>query len=340
MRKNLGRRDVLHWTAGLSLGLLIHGRSAAQVGNTVDILGLHVPKDIAGIKLPSKPLNLLKLLAAILALEKDADKRGFERSSLMPRSAPPLANSDASLYQAALPRLVSLIDRSERDDIAFADQAGELLADLNASEHVVPDALKERAKISPRRDFASLKSEYGALFASAVVRPEDSETIQWHVNAMRTFRQRYEAVGAQVRVPWYFIGAIHGLESSFNFRSHLHNGDFPLSARTRQVPSGRPTVWMPPADWESSAKDALRFLGFTGQVDWSLERTLYRLEAYNGFGYRRYGVPTPYLWSFSTHYDRGKFVSDGRWSPLARSRQCGAAVLMKSLADSGDITPA
>ena len=49
-----------------------------------------------------------------------------------------------------------------------------------------------------------------------------------------------------------------------------------------------------PADWASSAKDALRLLGFTGKTDWSLERTLYRLEAYNGFGYRRMGVPTPY----------------------------------------------
>ena len=330
---------MLHWTAGLSLSLLVNGRSVAQAGNTIDILGLRVPKDIAGIKLPSKPLNVLKLIAAILALEKDAEKRGLDRSSLMPSSATPLPTSEGSLYQAALPRLVSLIDRSEREDIAFADQAGELLADINASEHVVPDALKERATISPRRDFVSLKGEYATLFASAVVRAENAEAIEWHVNAMRTFRQRYEAVGAQVRVPWYFIGAIHGLESSFNFRSHLHNGDFPLSARTRLVPSGRPTIWMPPDDWESSAKDALKFLGFTGQVDWSLERTLYRLEAYNGFGYRRHRVPTPYLWSFSTHYDRGKFVSDGSWNPLARSRQCGAAVLMKTLVDSGDITP-
>jgi lysozyme family protein len=138
-------------------------------------------------------------------------------------------------------------------------------------------------------------------------------------------------------VPWHFIGVIHGLEASFNFRAHLHNGDFPLSRRTRQVPSGRPRVWLPPDDWASSAKDALALLGFTGQTDWSLSRTLYRLEAYNGLGYRSYGVPSPYLWSFSNHYARGKFVSDGKWNANARSQQCGAAVMLKLLHDAGEI---
>jgi lysozyme family protein len=155
---------------------------------------------------------------------------------------------------------------------------------------------------------------------------------------MKKFRPRYEALGLQVNVPWYFIGAIHGLESSFNFRAHLHNGDFPLSARTRQVPAGRPLIWGPPSDWESSAKDALKLLGFTGQSDWSLERMLYRLEAYNGFGYRQRGVPTPYLWCFSSHYDRGKFVSDGKWNPQAQSQQCGAGTVIKALAEAGEVS--
>ena len=155
---------------------------------------------------------------------------------------------------------------------------------------------------------------------------------------LRQSRARYQAVTARTQVPWFFVGAVHALEASFNFRGHLHNGDFPLSQRTRQVPANRPPTWLPPSDWESSAVDALRMMGFAGQSDWSLARTLYRLEAYNGFGYRRRGVPTPYLWSFSGHYARGKFVADGRWSATARSQQCGAAVMLKLLADNGDIT--
>ena len=150
-------------------------------------------------------------------------------------------------------------------------------------------------------------------------------------------RARYEQVASITGVPWYFIGVTHGLEASFNFRAHLHNGDFPLSRRTRQIPSGRPRVWLPPDDWASSARDALALLGFTGQKDWSLARTLYRLEAYNGLGYRSFGVPTPYLWSFSNHYSRGKFVADGKWNANARSQQCGAAVMLKMLNSAGEI---
>ena len=84
-------------------------------------------------------------------------------------------------------------------------------------------------------------------------------------------------------------------------------------------------------------EDALRLLGFTGQSDWSLPRTLHRLEAFNGFGYRRYGRPSPYLWSFSTLYERGKFVADGRYDPRARSQQCGTATMLKLLDLAGEL---
>jgi lysozyme family protein len=190
--------------------------------------------------------------------------------------------------------------------------------------------------LSKAKDFASLREEYGRLYRKLATRPERQNTVDWHLALIRKSKSRYQKVGEQTGVPWYFIAVTHGLESSFNFRAHLHNGDFPLTARTRQVPAGRPSQWLPPSDWESSARDALRLLGYIGQKDWSLERTLYRLEAYNGFGYRGLGVPTPYLWSFSNNYDRGKYVADGKFSYTAKSQQCGAAVMLKLLAEAGD----
>jgi lysozyme family protein len=201
----------------------------------------------------------------------------------------------------------------------------------------IPPEPEPDKPLSKAKDYASLQDEYGRLYRKLSVREARSESVEWHLAMIRKSKARYESVGAQTGVPWYFIAVTHGLEASFNFRAHLHNGDFPLSSRTRQVPAGRPTKWLPPSDWESSAKDALRLLGFTGQKDWSLTRTLYRLEAYNGFGYRSYGVPTPYLWSFSNLYDRGKYVADGKFSYTARSQQCGAAVMLKMLADAGEL---
>ncbi len=203
--------------------------------------------------------------------------------------------------------------------------------DPAAQVSVPPPAIRRSLK------FADLAEEYAAYFASASLRTQHSTSAAWHLTMMRQSRPRYERVGQRAGVPWHVIAAIHGLEASFNFHAHYHNGDFPLTSRTRQVPANRPPVWLPPSDWDSSAIDALRLLGFTGASDWSLPRTLYRLEAYNGFGYRRIGRASPYLWSFSSHYERGKFVADGRFNASARSQQCGAAVMLKLLADAGEI---
>lgn len=327
------RREMMQWAAGAAATAMIGGTASAQTPDALTLIG-----DMAAKLLPAKPLNMVRTVAAILELERKADQLGLPFSPLDAIKPPPLVPVEGSFYQGAVPRLVSLIDRSEEKDPATAEKAGELLADVHAAEHVVPDALKPAPlRLSTAHNFAALKSEYRTLFETAEIRAEHADALDWQAKLIAGSRERYEKVGEEVKVPWYFIGAIHGLEASFNFRAHLHNGDFPLVRRTRQVPAGRPLVWLPPSDWASSAKDALKLLGFTGQTDWSLERTLYRLEAYNGFGYRKRLTPTPYLWCFSNHYERGKFIADGKWNPTARSRQCGAAVVLKALVNAGEV---
>lgn len=337
-------------------------------------LGLPIPPELQAL-IPAEASDVLGIVEGLLALEQEADVRQLPQSVLSIIGAAQLPLDPDNLYRAALPRLVALIDRASaaRRDGGVGERAGALLGRLHGSEHQVPDALRftgtgadaagelalpdisvgtmdlpieapaiprvDTAAAAPRRTtrFAELADEYLDYFANAHVREERRATAEWHLAQLRRARPRYEAVERRTGVPWFFIGATHGLEASFNFRGHLHNGDYPLTARTRQVPAGRPAIWLPPSDWESSAVDAMRMMGFAGQDDWSLARTLYRFEAYNGFGYRRLGVPTPYLWSFSSHYERGKFVADGRWDATARSQQCGAAVMLKLLVDAGDV---
>jgi lysozyme family protein len=253
------------------------------------------------------------------------------------QNGPAPAPEASPLPSEVPPSEVPPIPQSSDIDPPAASDAPANSPPENSKPDDKPAAAEENRPLSRRRDFASLSSEYRRLYSSIAIRPERSKTANWHLSMLRNAKPRYETVANLTGVPWYFIGITHGLEASFNFRAHLHNGDFPLTSRTRQVPSGRPKVWLPPADWNSSARDALALLGFTGQRDWSLERTLYRLEAYNGLGYRSFGVASPYLWSFSNHYDRGKFVSDGKWSNTARSQQCGAAVMLKLLEEAGDI---
>jgi lysozyme family protein len=91
----------------------------------------------------------------------------------------------------------------------------------------------------------------------------------------------------------------------------------------------------PPFSWENSAVDALTQEGFNTVTDWSISHMLFLLEKYNGFGYRKMEKPTPYLWSFSNLYEKGKYVADGRFDPQTISKQCGAAIVIKALIDRG-----
>lgn len=225
-------------------------------------------------------------------------------------------------------RLVSLQDSTS--DPATGDSIGALMARYTSETLTRTPPSDVESGLS----FADLKQSYQNLYASCVIRPERAGEVAWHRKKLLQYRPRYEAVSAKTGVPWWFVGVVHALEASFNFNGHLHNGD-PLLSRTVQVPKNRPAVWNPPNDWESSAVDALAYKGFTDLADWSLAITLYRWETYNGFGYYSRDVNSPYLWSFSTHYTKGKFVADHTYDREAVSKQCGAAVMLKALQEAG-----
>jgi lysozyme family protein len=186
---------------------------------------------------------------------------------------------------------------------------------------------------------ASLKAQYQQLWESCLVRPAKVAVADSIAVKIRAHSDRYQTVAAPLGVPWYAIGVIHAMECSLDFGLHLHNGD-PLTARTVHVPAGRPPKGDPPFTWEASAEDALTFNGFAAWKDWSVAGLLYELEAYNGWGYRSNHPETltPYLWSFSNHYTKGKYVADGTWSATAVSQQVGAAVLLKRLGACGAVS--
>lgn len=180
----------------------------------------------------------------------------------------------------------------------------------------------------------SLRREYETLFNSCAIRLDRATEIQASVTRLIANKPRYEEVTSLTGVPWSFVAVVHNMEAICKFTCHLHNGD-PLTAPTVQVPKGRPKGGPGPFTWEESACDALVLKSLGERTDWSLVGTLYQLESYNGWGYRLYHphVLTPYLWAGSNHYTSGKYVADGTWSDTAASRQNGAAVLLRRLAE-------
>jgi lysozyme family protein len=185
---------------------------------------------------------------------------------------------------------------------------------------------------------AALRDEYQRLFDTCRIDAARAAEVESLVGKVARNAERYRAVAGRVGAPWMFVGVIHNMEASLSFDGHLHNGD-PLTARTVQVPAGRPAAGQPPFSWEASAEDALRLRRIDRWKDWSLPGLLYQLEAFNGWGYRLFHphVLSPYLWSGSSHYTSGKFVKDGVWSDTAVSRQTGSAALLRRMAEHGDL---
>ena len=200
-----------------------------------------------------------------------------------------------------------------------------------------PAAADDAAVTLNSKDFQVLAAEYVDLFNGTRISPDHLREITNVLVVLVANRPLYDSAGGPLGVPWYFVAVIHAMEG-LNFGSHLHNGDS-LQRRTIHEPAGRPKDGSPPFTWLQSTEDALkgRKLDQVGSANWILARTLYELEGYNGFGYRRFRKPTPYLWSYCQHYDKGKYVADGQYDPDAVSRQCGAAVLLKQMEINGTI---
>lgn len=189
--------------------------------------------------------------------------------------------------------------------------------------------------------------EYKSLFETMVINVKKLPDIDYAMNKIAKNKGRYTAVAEMMGngMPWWFVGLPHVMEKGGSFSHHLHNGD-PLTARTVNVPMGRPAVGKPPFTWEASALDALKYvMHFDAVKDWSLPNCLYLLEKYNGMGYRNLekrkipfpNINTPYLWSFTNHYVKGKFVKDGVYDPNYVSNQPGCAAIIKRMQDKGII---
>lgn len=182
-----------------------------------------------------------------------------------------------------------------------------------------------------KNSYSRKKKQYQDLWQTMEVKSSSwDKAIERTARKIELNRHRYQAIEAETNIPWQFIAVIHNRESSLNFNRHLHNGDS-LKRKTRRIPKGRPKG-TPPFTFEESCIDALKMKRFHLVKDWSFEHQAYMLERYNGWGYRRAGRPnSPYLWSGSNHYTKGKYVRDGKYSPTAVDQQIGTMPLLKRL---------
>lgn len=177
-------------------------------------------------------------------------------------------------------------------------------------------------------------NDYKSLFDSCQVTtdPLKLRTLDYVCRVAQANESVYTRVTVKTGVPWPLIAAIHFRESGQNFKLHLHNGD-PLFARTTHVPAGRPTLGEPPFSWVDSAIDALS--DRTLPDEWSIPASLAFIEKYNGLGYQKRSVNTPYLWDYTDKYVAGLYVADGSFDPTKQEDRPGVVAILKKLSDKG-----
>jgi lysozyme family protein len=141
-------------------------------------------------------------------------------------------------------------------------------------------------------------------------------------------KARYQSVSRATGVPWAVIAVIHERECSQDWTGSLAQGD-PWNRVSVHVPAGRG----PFRSWEEAAIDALVNCApyAARNKDWSIGRTLTKLEEYNGLGYAARGRPSPYIWAGTDQYKSGKYVRDGVYDPNVVDSQPGCAGLLLAM---------
>src|SRR4051812_29342670 len=139
---------------------------------------------------------------------------------------------------------------------------------------------------------------------------------------------RYQLVAQQTTVPWFIIAVIHYREASQSWTANLAQGD-PFDRVSIHVPKGRG----PFKSFQDAAIDALTNCAphAAKWKDWSAGGAMTLLELYNGLGYANKGVPSPYVWSGTDQYVKGKYVADGVYNAEVVDKQLGCACILKTM---------
>lgn len=184
----------------------------------------------------------------------------------------------------------------------------------------------------------TLRDRNAARWAAMKIVPSRQEELEKTAKQLITNKPRYEIVEAGVKeqnlyVPWWFVAIVHIREADGAFDRQLAQGDH-LDRVSIHVPKGRGPFFDKPGEkydaFTRGCFDALIDCDphAAKNTDWSPGGTLTMFEEYNGLGYANHGIASPYVWSGTNQYNKGKYVADGKFSSGAVDTQPGCAALL------------
>jgi lysozyme family protein len=167
---------------------------------------------------------------------------------------------------------------------------------------------------------------YRKMYLSMVISPNITldrfSDIAVHVF---NYAEVYLQVQRKTGVPALFTALLHCMEGNADYYRQILNGQ-PFTKKTTIHPKGKG----PWETWNDSAIEAFKIHGLKKVVN-TPYHILQALERWNGLGYEKHGIHSPYLWAGTNHYSSGKFIKDGIFSPDAKSKQIGAAIILRHL---------
>lgn len=168
--------------------------------------------------------------------------------------------------------------------------------------------------------------DYESLWSNAELLPSKKHIVESAVVRIIANKKLFEAGVEGTSVPWWWLAGIMYRENDVNMSRQMLNGE-PWSRKTTIVPKGLG----PWNSWVESTKYAIRHMGLDRHPDWSMRAALMRAERWNGMGYSKKGLRSPYLWAGTNFEQPGMYVADGKFDSNKVDPRIGVAAIWKRL---------
>lgn len=185
--------------------------------------------------------------------------------------------------------------------------------------------------IKPKEPVNEIPTENEQYFIDIKINESALPMLKLACDKILKNKEKYMAVQEATGVPWDVVAACHYRESDLDFRGVLHNGEYIIGTGrlTKLVPKNRG----PFNTWQEAAIDAMMIEKSKFPKKWDAEGKLDFCEKYNGLGYRKKGVPSPYVYASTNKYTSGLYVADGKYNPVKVDKRLGCACIIKRLGE-------
>lgn len=182
------------------------------------------------------------------------------------------------------------------------------------------------------------RSRYESWINNAQIDPDEADKVAAALARAIRNRPRVEAVARQLNVPWTLLAAFVEREASGRLDRHPANGDS-LKRKTVSDPAGLPRHVQPPYTYENCAEEEYAEIVRPANGVWTLAEMCHAAEHFNGIGYVKMGVPSPYVVAATTCEEMGKFIADHKFSRSVEDEQVGCLALWIAMREAGIQVP-